>query len=76
MLPKYVGDLQNFLLPFYFYPLKKPIRKIFLSILSEDLDTIRKIEFSFKSKSRREDLDKTEDKRIKFYFPSFKNLRW
>ena len=75
MLPKYVGDLQNFLLPFYFYPLKKPIRKISLSIFSEDLDTIRKIEFSFKSKSRREDLDKTEDKTLKFYFPSFKKLR-
>ena len=39
-----------------------PIRKISLSIFSEDLDTIRKIKFSFKSKSRREDLDNTEDK--------------
>ena len=53
-----------------------PTRKISLSIFSEDLDTIWKIEFSFKSKSRREDLDKTEDKTLKFYFPSFKNLRW
>ena len=56
--------------------LKNAYSTISLSIFSEDLDTIWKIEFSFKSKSRREDLDKTEDKRIKFYFPSFKNLRW